>query len=151
MAASTDPAGVDLSDMQDAPNAQPLIHTTYGTATAPEDGEFTAETITPEGVELNADDYDEDGVVDALEAELPDGTIVGYSDVDGDGTFDSVRYATEDYKTFRTEIDTDGDGRIDTVITYDADYESVTYTDEDGDGLADRMYSSETGEVTDLS
>ncbi|WP_138998223.1 hypothetical protein [Rhodococcus zopfii] len=76
---------------------------------------------------------------------------MSYSDLDGDGTFDSVRHATEDYKTFRAEMDTDGDGRIDTVVTYDEDYDSVTYTDEDGDGLADRMYSTETGEITDLT
>lgn len=169
MADSTDSAGVDLSDVEGAagsppapaeippvdassvPNAQQQIHTTYGAAAAPDEGELTARTITPDGVELNADDYDEDGVVDSLEAQLPDGTVVSYSDLDGDGTFDSVRHATEDYKTFRAEMDTDGDGRIDTVVTYDEDYDSVTYTDEDGDGLADRMYSTETGEITDLT
>ena len=47
-------------------------------------------------------------------------------------------------------MDSDHDGRIDTVYVWGDDAD-VSYIDDDGDGLADRMYSSDTGDVTDLT
>lgn len=129
----------------DSPNAQDLIHTTYGTVDAPREGELSSSTVTPDGILQTANDLNGDGVVESVEVELTDGSRVVYGDTDLDGSFDTVRYETTDFRTYQVESDTDGDGRIDTVITFDEDYTATVSTDTDGDGLADENYTSADG------
>ena len=168
MAASTEASGIDLSGAvgdpaqqpvpteapasvpSDAPLAQDQIHTTYGTADAPGAGESIATTVTPDGVTLTAYDYEGDSVVDSVSADFQDGTGATYYDADADGSFDAVYYTNADFDITGTEVDSDHDGRIDTVYVWGDDAD-VSYIDDDGDGLADRMYSSDTGDVTDLT